>query len=174
MSRVRHIVLGCAILLSLVGWAEAKELRLAYVDSEKILEQNEDYRQAKQKLQEEEKGYITQATNLEDAVKNMAEELKAQSLMLSEEARKEREMRFMDKQTELEKFRKDIWGEGGKLYAKNLELSKPILDKINAAIQKVSQEYQYDFVFDASSANIVWALPEYDITDKVIDALKKE
>jgi Skp family chaperone for outer membrane proteins len=49
-----------------------------------------------------------------------------------------------------------------------------VLDKINAAIQKVSQESGYDFVFDASSANIVFALPEYDITDRVIDELKKE
>ena len=76
--------------------------------------------------------------------------------------------------SELDKFRQEIWGEGGKLYSRNLELSKPILDKINTAIQKISRDNSYDFVFDAASANIVFALPEYDITDRVLDELKKE
>ena len=79
-----------------------------------------------------------------------------------------------DKQTELDNYRKEIWGDGGKLYNRNLELSKPVLDKINQAIEKVSKEDNYDFVFDAASANIVFALPEHDITDKVLDLLKKE
>lgn len=174
MRRTSFVILFCLILFGGAAMTLAKELRIAFVDSDKILEANDDYRQAKQKLQDEERQYISQANTLEENVKQMADELKAQSLMLSDEARKEREQRFMDKQSELEKFRKETWGEGGKLYSRNLELSKPILDKINTAIQKLSKENGYDFVFDASSANIVYALPEYDITDRVIDALKKE
>lgn len=174
MRRASFAILFCLVLFGGAGLTLAKELRIAYVDSDKILEANDDYRQAKQKLQDEERQYITQATSMEENVKQMADELKAQSLMLSDEARKEREQRFMDKQSELEKFRKDTWGEGGKLYNRNLELSKPILDKVNGAIQKISKENSYDFVFDASSSNIVFALPEHDITDQVIEALKKE
>ena len=49
-----------------------------------------------------------------------------------------------------------------------------MLDKINAAIEKVSQAESFDFVFDAVNANIVYAQPEYDLTDKVLDELKKE
>ncbi len=173
--RNSRITLLCAlVILSTVGAATARELRLAYVDSDRILEANDDYRQAKTKLQEEERQFLNQATQMEETVKTMADELQAQSLMLSEEARKERENRFLEKQRDLDKFRRDIWGEGGKLYARNLELSKPILDKINTVIQKLSREAGYDFVFDAASANIVFALPEHDITERVLDELKKE
>jgi outer membrane protein len=174
MRRTSFAILFCLILFGGSGATFAKELRIAYVDSDKILDANDDYRQAKQKLQDEERQYISQAQTMEDNVKQMSDELKAQSLMLSEEARKEREDRFVAKQNELDKFRKDTWGEGGKLYNRNLELSKPILDKINAAIQKIAKEAGYDYVFDAASANIVYALPDYDITDRVIDELKKE
>jgi outer membrane protein len=169
--------LGAAALLLLIGVvaaAGAKELKIAYVDSDRILEANDDYKLAKQRLQEEERQYIAQATTMEDALKTMEDELKAQSLMLSEEARHEREQRYLAKQGELEKFRRETWGEGGKLYARNIELSRPVLDKINTAIQKVSQEYGYDFVFDAQQGNIVYASPDYDITDKVIEQTKKE
>ena len=164
-------------LLSIAGWmgsADAKEIRLGYVDSDRILEGFDDYRDARQKLQEEERTYITKAQGMEDVVKQMTDELQSQSLMLSDEAKQERINRLREKQTELDNYRKETWGEGGKLYNRNLELSKPVLDKINVAIEKISKEESYDFVFDAASANIVFALPEHDLTDKVLEELKKE
>jgi outer membrane protein len=174
MRRVLWAFSSGIMLLIGVGLVQAKEMKFAYVDSERILESSEDYKTARQKLQDEERDYMTQAQNLEKVVKQMDEELASQSLMLSPEAKKEREQRLLSKQTELLSFRKDVWGEGGKLYARNLELSRPILDKINEKIKKISQDEGYDFVFDAATAGIVYALPEHDITDKIIDELKKE
>lgn len=174
MRKAVAVILSGLLILGLVAISTARELRIAYVDSDRILEANEDYKQARQTLQQEEKQYYDQATVMEQGVRAMAEELRAQSLMLSEEARAERETRYLQKQQDLDKFRREIWGESGKLFSRNLELSKPILDKINAAIEQVSKEYDYDFVFDAASANIVYALPDHDITDKVINELKKE
>jgi outer membrane protein len=171
---MRKFVLLTLVAVLATGVCAAKELRIAYVDSDKILESNEDYRQAKQKLQEEERQYIAQATAMEEALKQMDEENRAQSLMLSDSARAERKARAMDVRDKLDKFRRETWGEGGKLYTRNIELSKPVLDKINTAIQKVSQEAGYDYVFDAASSNIVFALPDYDITDRVLEQLKKE
>lgn len=174
MRNTQIVAVAAGLLLGLAAVAGAKELKLAYVDSDRILEANDDYKQARQKLQEEERQYVARATHQEEVLSTMADELKAQSLMLSPEARREREQRYDSLRSDLDRFRRETWGEGGRLYARNLELSRPVLDKINAAIQKVSQEYGYDFVFDAASANIVYTLPEYDITDRVIDELKKE
>ena len=174
MRKTQIVVVAVGLMLGLTAAAGAKELKLAYVDSERILEANDDYKQARQKLQDEERQYIARATHLEEVLTTMADELRAQSLMLSPEARQEREQRYDSLRTELEQFRRETWGEGGRLYSRNLELSRPVLDKINAAVQKVSQDYGYDFVFNAASADIVYALPEYDITDRVIDELRKE
>jgi outer membrane protein len=174
MYKTGIVLAAVTLLLGLAGAAGAKELKLAYVDSDRILEANDDYKQARQRLQEEERQYVAQATRMEEVLNTMSDELQAQSLMLSPEAKQERERRRDSLRTELEKFRRETWGEGGRLYSRNLELSRPVLDKINAAIQKVSQEYGYDFVFDAASANIVYTLPDYDITDRVIDEMKKE
>ena len=51
---------------------------------------------------------------------------------------------------------------------------KPIMDKINAAIQKVGEEERYDFVFDTVAGNIVYARDNSnDLTDFVIEELEK-
>ena len=83
--RTFGITLLC--LLTLGGWfgtAAAKEVKLGYVDSDRILEGFNDYRDARQKLQEEERKYIAKAQGMEEVVKQMTDELQSQSLMLSE------------------------------------------------------------------------------------------
>lgn len=168
------LFLSAAFLAATGDWAMAKEMKIGYVDSDRILESNDDFKEARDQLQKEEREYATQAQALEKIVEDMFNDLKSQSLMLSDEARADRETKVRDKQQELDTFRQDVWGPTGRLYTRNEELMKPIHEKILAAIEKVSQDDSYDFVFDAVSANIVYALPEHDITDRVLDHLKKE
>lgn len=169
----RRIVAIIAIL-TLALPLMAKELKIGYIDSESILTQYPDYQEAQRKLAEEEQKYVAEAQAKELVVNSMIEEIQQQSLMLSAEARTEREQKLMDKRRELEQFRAETWGEGGKLYTKNIELSRPILEKINKVIEKISQQDGYDMVFDAAGGNIVYALPQHDITEIVLTELKKE
>ena len=154
-------------------FAAAKEYKIGYVDSDRIMEEFTEFQEARSKLQEEEQTFINEANTLEEIVKSMRDELAAQSLMLSAESRKEKEDRLREKETELNNFRRDTWGEGGKLYTRNLELSRPILERINTAIETISKQDSYDMVFDAATGNIVFALPQYDITQLVLDELEK-
>ncbi|MBK6910101.1 MAG: OmpH family outer membrane protein [bacterium] len=152
----------------------AKEMKLGYIDSEAILTQYPAYQEAQRKLQEEEQKYIAEAQGKEQTLSLMVDEIEQQSLMLSAEARAEREQKIIEKRRELEQYRQETWGEGGKLYTKNIELSRPILERINQVIEKVSQQEGYDMVFDAAGGNIVYAQPQHDITELVLAELKKE
>ncbi|MCB1061079.1 MAG: OmpH family outer membrane protein [Calditrichaeota bacterium] len=169
----RRIVAIVAIFMMALP-VMAKEMKIGYIDSEAILNQYPDYQEAQRKLAEEEQKYVAEAQAKELVVTTMMDEIQQQSLMLSAEARAEREQKLDEKRRELEQFRVDTWGEGGKLYTKNLELSRPILEKINQAIEKISQQDGYDMVFDAAGGNIVFALPQHDITDLIVAELKKE
>ena len=41
------------------------------------------------------------------------------------------------------------------------------------AVSKVGAELGFDYIFNVSSGQIVYALPQYDLTDKVVDELSK-
>ncbi len=69
--------------------ATAKDLKIGYIDSDRILEEYSEFQEARNKLQEEEQAYISEAGTLEEIVNTMREELSAQSLMLSAESRAE-------------------------------------------------------------------------------------
>jgi len=167
------IICFTLLLAGVFQAATAKDLKIGYIDSDRILEEYSEFQEARNKLQEEEQAYINEAGTLEEVVNSMREELAAQSLMLSTESRAEKEERLAANEQELNNFRRETWGEGGKLFTRNLELSRPILEKINAAIETISEQDGYDMVFDAASGNIVYAQPQHDITQLVLDELEE-
>ncbi|MCC6476009.1 OmpH family outer membrane protein [bacterium] len=170
----RHVIFGLIVMALCASAVSAKEFKIGYVDSEAILSQYDAYTEAQNKLKEEEQKFVAEMNIKEEAIRAMQEEIKQQSLMLSAEARAERENRLGEKLRDLDQFRSQTWGEGGKLFTRNLELSRPILEKVNMAIETVSRLESYDMVFDAASGNIVFALPEHDLTELVVAELKKD
>jgi hypothetical protein len=63
---------------------------------------------------------------------------------------------------------KEVYGDGGLVERRNFELTKSILDKVKEAVSAIAREDGYDFVFDASDANLVWANKQFDITERVL------
>ena len=47
------------------------------------------------------------------------------------------------------------------------------IQKIDDAIQKVGKREGYDYIFNVVSGPIVYALPQYEVTDQVVEELQK-
>jgi outer membrane protein len=160
------------LIVAIVFPAIAKELKIGYIDSDRILSQYADYQDARRLLEQEENDYEQQARQMEMDIKNLETEIEDNSLMWSEEKRQEKMLEGQNLVMRYQNFLQEIWGDNGKLFQRNLELSKPIIDKVNAIIQKIGEEEEYDFIFDATTGNLVHAKPEYDLTDRIIDELE--
>jgi Skp family chaperone for outer membrane proteins len=52
-------------------------------------------------------------------------------------------------------------------------LTKPILDKINLVLEKIATEENFIIIFDSVNGNIAYAKKSLDLTDLVLDELKK-
>ena len=64
-------------------------------------------------------------------------------------------------------------GPEGEYFQQNQKLTQPLFDKINRVIQQISQDEGYDFVLDVVQGVVLYAKPEYDITDRILEELKK-
>ena len=62
-------------------------------------------------------------------------------------------------------------GPQGKIYQIQEQLMGPVYNKIDEAIQKIGKREGYDYIFNVVSGGVVYALPQYDVTEKVIDEL---
>ncbi len=94
---------------------------------------------------------------------------------MSEARKVEMQEQFDDSVRQLQEFTQQKLGPNGELFRKNLELSSPIFDKINGALEVLAKEEGYDFIFDvAAGGAIVYADPaRFNLTEKLLEKLEE-
>ena len=150
------------------------ELKIGYVDSQKIMAQYQEAIDAQNKLEEIRNQYQAEYENKVREYQEMAQEIDSQSLLLSEDKKKEKLRLLQEKATEIDQYKfEKLNPEGGEFYRKNQEIFKPVIDKINLVIQKIGRVEEYDYIIDASSGSLLHALPKYDLTQQVLEELNR-
>ena len=151
----------------------AKDEKIGFVDSERILEQYQATAAAKQDFGEFVQDYRDSASVLRQNIANMKSELEAEKLVLSEEARLRKLDEIAQLQKEYEQFLELGFGAGGKVDQKNDELMTPLLKKINDAVKKTAEQEGFTIVLDLSEG-VYYADSDLDLTEIVINELNLE
>ncbi len=168
--------LGAGVLAALVlsGTDASAQLRIAYLTSWRIIGPEAEFqgsREAEQALNRDVESWNRELEDRKQEILTLEKEIEQKRLVVSESKRQELERERGQKAGEYERRAKEVYGDGGLIEKRNLELTKAILDKVKEAVSVIAREEGYDFVFDASDANLVWANKDYDITDRVLAKL---
>ncbi len=159
---------------SFSGDASAKDLKLGYIDSKRILTEYKGFTDVQAKLEKAKLEWDKQTQAKEAELDNLREEYDAQSLMWSEKTQQQKQQAIQEKYVEYQRFVNEIISPGGKFAQRQRELLQPIYDKINTILIQLGEEGNYDFVFDVDIPAVVFAKPEYELTDRVLEELNKE
>lgn len=163
-----------AAVLLLLARPSAAQIKIGYVDSQKILESYKEAQDAQKQLAEINKGWEDEARNMQRDLQTKQDELESQALLLSDEKRKEKEADLQNLYLRFQQFQQEKWGPQGEAYKKQNDLMKPIIEKVQGVIKKLGAEEKYDYIFDTVAGNIVYAgSGQPDLTTKVIDELNK-
>ena len=150
------------------------QIKIGYVDSQKILESYKEAQDAQKQLAEVNKGWEDEARNMQRELQTKQDELESQALLLSDEKRKEKETDLQNLYLRFQQFQQEKWGQQGEAYKKQNELMKPIIEKVQTVIKKLGADEKYDYIFDTIAGNIVYAgTGQPDLTAKVIEELNK-
>ena len=148
------------------------QMKIGYVDSQKLMAQFQEAIDAQNQLEKIRGEYQAEYENKVREYQAMAQEIESQSLLLSEDKKKEKLRLLQEKATQIDQYKfEKLNPEGGEFYRKNQELFKPVIDKINVVIQKIGRVEEYDYILDASSGTLLHALPKYDLTAQVLEEL---
>lgn len=166
LSRILAILL-CSLALAF----SADEIRIAHVDSKLIFEGYKGTRKAQEEYDRQVAKWEQQASLLQKEVASIKERIDKQSLMLSEEKKRELEAEYARKETELKSFIERIYGREGELLSENEKVSKPIVQLIRKAVDEIALSEGYDMVLDRATGSVLFWKKEHDLTQKVIDYL---
>ena len=113
----------------------ANAQRIAYVDVNTILESIDEYKAAQDELDKLASRWRQEIAQEYDKIKGLYNRYQAEQVLLSDEARKQREDEIMEKEKQVRDLQKDKFGPEGELFERRKELVQPIQDRVYTAIE---------------------------------------
>ena len=153
--------MACAALLSLAALgAQAQELKIGYVNADKVLREAAPAKAAQAKLETEFSKREKDIADLAGKLKAAGDKLDKDAPTLSEAERSRRQRDLVEQDRE---FQEDL------TQRKNEELAS-VVERANKVMKQIFDAEKYDLIIQEA----VFAGPRIDITDKVIKALNAQ
>jgi len=157
------VIAGLTVVLS-VGAVQAQELKIGYVNSERVLR---DALPAKAALARMEADFSKRDRELNDAgakLKAAADKFEKDAPMLPESEKNRRQRDLVEQDRDLQRKRREFQED---LNQRRNEETAAIVERANKVIKQIFETEKYDLILQ----DVVQAGPRVDITDKLIKAL---
>lgn len=155
-------VVAGAMLLS--GSVIAADMKIGYIDAERINRESAPADQAGKRLEKEFQPRLQELQRLEGQVKSAQAQMEKDSLTLSEADRRKREQDLSRQIVDLQRRQRE--------YSEDLNLRRnqeiaSLQERANKIIRQIAESEKYDLILQEA----VYRSPRVDITDRVLKAL---
>lgn len=159
-------------ILAIVFAISAHAQRFGYVDSNYILESIPEYQQKQQELDEISVQWQQEIEAMYAEIDRMYKDYQAEQILLTDDMKRKREEQIIEKEKEAKEKQKERFGYQGDLFQKRQQFTKPIQDKVYAAIKELADARGYAVIFDkAGSLTMLYTAAKYDLSEDVLDEL---
>jgi len=165
--------LGLLTALAVAGSASAADLKVGYIDSSRIFLEFKDAQEAQARFDRQAQGWRDEATEKERLVKQLRDEVRDMSPILSALRRQEKEEALQKAIAEHERFIQGIWGPQGRAAQENERTTQEVVNQIRAVVEKIAGDKALDLVFDSSGGFLIYADKSLDLTSEVVRQLNE-
>jgi len=156
-----------ALLTLAAAGAQAQELKIGYVNSDRVLRDAVPAKAAQTKLEAEFSKRDKDLNDLALKLKTAADKLEKDAPTLAEAERSRRQRELVEQDREIQRKRREFQEDLNQ--RKNEELSS-VVERANKVIKQIFETEKYDLILQEA----VFAGPKVDITEKVIKALNAQ
>jgi outer membrane protein len=157
-----------AVIFTVSAGTGYSQTKVGYIDSKKLIDNMQEAKDAKLKLDELVSQWQKELNTLQDSLKRYKEDFDKKKLILSEQLKQQYETNIKNLESAVANFKVQKFGEGGDYFQKQTEFMKPVQDRIFKAIETVAMKEDFDYVFDRNSDLLLLYVNEkYDLTLKV-------
>jgi outer membrane protein len=157
-----------ASILTFAISAQSAELKVGYVQVDKILQEAPQTAESGKKLEKEFSPRSQELDRMAKQIKDLEVALDKDGLTITEAERRSKERDVQNIKTEFQRKQRELREDIN--LRKNEELGS-LQDRINKAVQSVAKSENYDLVM---YSGVAYATDKIDITDKVLKLLGKK
>ncbi len=167
-------LLTLVAMLSLSSLNAQRGVRIAYIDTEYILENVPEYQEATQQLNAKAQKWKNEIQQKLAAVEQKRDALNNEKALLTTELIEERQEDIDFEEAEILDYQQKRFGPNGDLFIQKKQLMQPVQDQIFAAVQDLAEGRKYDFIFDKSSdATMLFSAKQYDLSEQVLRSITR-
>jgi Skp family chaperone for outer membrane proteins len=149
-------------------------IRVAYIDTEYILENVEEYKETAALLDTKVKQWKGEIDLKLKEIDLMKETLMNERVLLTKELIEEREEDIQAQEAEILDYQQKRFGHNGDLMLQKQRLIQPIQDQVFTSVREIAKARKYDFIFDKSSdMTMLYSNKKYDISDLVLKSINR-
>lgn len=164
------LTVGLCALLAGAAAAEAQS-RIGFVDVQKVLVRSVAGVAAREQLEREKAQMQKEVDGRKAEIDKLREELEKKAMLLSAEAKREKEETFQRRVRDLRRLTEDYQKE---LERKEQALTQRILQDLTAVIERVGKERGYLLVLEKRGASVIYGAAEADLTEEIVKAYDLE
>jgi outer membrane protein len=168
--RVMKAIVPVLLGLFLAASAEAQTtLKIGYIDSQAILDQDPSAQAAQQQFEASLATYQAEVQQMGEDLQQLIDQYEQQQAMLSAEAKSNREEEIRLKQGQYQQRISELEQQAS---VRQAELVEPVMERITAVIEDIRAEGSYSMIFDVAAQGIISADPALDLTSEVVRRLQ--
>jgi len=171
---MRYVIPAIVLLSCIAAAASAAELKIGFIDSEKIFAEYQATSVAQAEFEADIQKWNQELETRKRDLEKQTEDYESQRLILSKAKQTETEEKLQGERAELDAFIQEIWGPAGKVAQRNEQLTRPIVEKIREVLNEIGGQEGFSIIFDAIDGNVVYADQALDLTDRVIARLNEQ
>jgi len=155
------------------GVVLSNSMKIGYIDSNRIMNELDQVREIQVELEKEQRKMESDMEGLIAKRDSLIQSYERQQILMNDQRKLEKQQEIQRVTQDIEKFQMEKFGpNGGEIYKIQNQLLAPVLSKIDEAIQTIGKDRGYDFIMDAVSGALVYAIDAHDLTDEVIEELR--
>jgi outer membrane protein len=149
------------------------QTKIAHINSEAIMQALPEAIDAQKTLDGLVAGWEAELQRMQADWKKKFDDYDKRKLILTDQARAEKEKELRDLDQAVTDFRNKKFGQNGELFQKQTEVMKPIQNKMFQVLEDIAKEDGYDYIFDKSGEILLlYANPQRDLTQKVLQRMQ--
>lgn len=149
-----------------VSSASASELKLGYVNTQRIFRDAPVAVKAAKKIEQEFSKRDQDLQRLAKQLQSMQEGLEKNAVTMADSERRAKEKELNELSREFQRKQREFRED---LNLRQNEENAAIIEKANKAIKQIAESEKFDLILQ----DVVWVNPRLDVTDKVIKALSE-
>lgn len=161
----RHFAAGATLgVLTLWGSAQAQEVRIGFVNTDRIFREASSAKAAQSKLEQEFSRREKEIVDAGNALKTQSDKFEREAPTLSESQRAAKQKQLIEQDRDFQRKRREFQED---LNSRKNEELQQVLERANRVVKQVAESEKYDVILQEA----VYINPKHDITEKVLKVL---